>query len=287
MDNTKIITPFLAGKMPREKYASAQEFAEDVSKILAINSSAISFDLVNLPSLKGEKGDIGPRGQQGIPGVPGTPGEQGPQGPPGPPIIWKDEWANATSYSVSDLVYSGSVVYISIVDHVSNTALNEPGAGSNWQNYWAKFADYTTPINFISLTDTPSTYTGYGKHYSRVNASEDELEFSDEAEFSAYKSKSTIYTLVSSNKTLSDIDNGKILYSTSSSDYTLTISDTLTKPFHVKLITEGSGDFIIAAGGSANIRNRQGHTRTAGQWAVAHIDYRNGTNVVFSGDTDT
>lgn len=285
MDNTKIITPFLAGKMPREKYASAQEFAEDLSKILAINSSAISFDLINLPSLKGEKGDIGPRGQPGPPGPPGSPGPQGPQGPPAPPIVWKGEWANATSYEVSDLVYIGGVVYISIVDHTSNAALNEPGAGANWQNYWAKFADYATPLTFLGLTDTPASYTGYGKYYPRVTVGEDEIEFTNEAEFSAYKANSAIYTLVSANKVLSDADNGKILYSTSASDFTLTVPDTLTKPFHVKLITEGTGDFIIVGSGTANIRNRQGHSKTAGQWSVAYIDYRTGNDVIFSGDT--
>lgn len=178
MDNIKPVTPFIVGKLPREKYPTAQELAEDIANSMAIDGNAIPFPLINLPDLKGDPGPPGARGRQGPPGATGAPGEPGPQGLPGQPPVWRDAWANATSYTYGDLVTHGTKVYIAIQDHTSNTAINEPGIGSDWATYWGEYADYTAPAAFTDLTDTPATYgSGDAGKLVAVNNSENGLEF--------------------------------------------------------------------------------------------------------------
>jgi hypothetical protein len=443
MDNTRIVTPFLAGKLPREKYPIAQEFAEDLAKIMAVDASAIPFPLINLPSLKGEKGDPGPRGRQGIQGPQGQPGDQGPQGPPGPGPVWRGAWADATEYAIGDLVTQGGSVYIALQNHTSNAPVDQPGSGANWSAYWAVYGNYSslgdfvdlldvpsayapgdagklvavnatedglefitpsagaedftdlgdvpssysgaggnlvavnageTGLEFISppspgaedftdladapssysgaalqavrvnagetglefytpaggvtdftdlgdvpasysgeagkvlavngaenalefitvaggvtdftdLSDAPSSYSGQAGLYPRVNSGETALEFSDVISGSAFQGKSSLYVEITSSRSLTDADNGKILWSDDASDFTLTVPNTLTKPFSVTVKAEGTGNIIFDNDGTTAIRNRQGHDRTAGQWAMAAIDYRTGNDVVLSGDT--
>lgn len=444
MDNTRIVTPFLAGKLPREKYPIAQEFAEDLAKIMAVDAAAIPSPLINLPSLKGEKGDPGPRGRQGIQGIPGLPGEQGTQGPPGPSPVWRGAWANATEYATSDLVTQGGSVYIALQNHTSNAPVDQPGSGANWAPYWAVYGNYTslgdfvdlldvpsayapgdagklvavngsedglefiaaaagvedftdlsdvpsdytgeagkivavkgsedglefiaaavgvedftdlgdvpssytgaslqavrvnagetalefyTPsggggasdftdlgdvpasytgesgkvvavngsedglefitvaggvTDFTDLADTPSSYTGGAGLQVKVNSGETALEFSSEVVGSSFEGLSSLYVQITADRSLADSDNGKLLYSTSGTDITLTVPNTLTKPFCVTVKAEGTGDIIFDDDGTTVIQNRQGHDRTAGQWAMASIDYRTGNDVVLNGDT--
>lgn len=58
------------------------------------------------------------------------------QGPAG--FRWRDDWATATAYLVSDLVYVDGSLYIAKAAHTSG-ALTEPGVGANWQTVWDLF----------------------------------------------------------------------------------------------------------------------------------------------------
>lgn len=135
---TEPITPYLIGVMPKEKYATAQEFAVDLVKILAINESLIAPALIPLADLKGDKGDRGSKGAQGDVGNTGSIGPAGPAGPQGSSLVWKGAWALSVTYDSGDLVDNGSVVYIAIADNVAVSA-TEPGAGVDWATVWETF----------------------------------------------------------------------------------------------------------------------------------------------------
>jgi len=47
-----------------------------------------------------------------------------------------DAWADVTAYEQGDLVVHNSVNYYCIADHTSNEANDEPGVGTNWEDFW-------------------------------------------------------------------------------------------------------------------------------------------------------
>ncbi len=97
---------------------------------------------------------------------------------------------------------------------------------------------------------------------------------------STFTLASTAYVELTSSRPATNADNGKVLWS--SAAYTLTIPDSLTKPFSCSLRQEGSGAITVAVSGTAVLRNIDGHTKTGGQWSVAAIDYRTGNDVVLA-----
>lgn len=86
----------------------------------------------------------------------------------------------------------------------------------------------------------------------------------------------TTYTLVSG-------DNGKVIELNNASAITLTCP-VLTSGFNVLIRQTGAGQVTVATS-STTARNRQSHTKLAGQWAEASIAYRATNEFVFSGDT--
>lgn len=96
---------------------------------------------------------------------------------------------------------------------------------------------------------------------------------------------SVCYVEITASRAITDSDNGKILYTTSASNFILTFPDSLTKPFGCTLKQEGTGYLTVAVSGTAVLRSRALSTRTAGQWAMAAVDYRSGNDVVLTGDT--
>lgn len=93
-----------------------------------------------------------------------------------------------------------------------------------------------------------------------------------------------MYVQVTASRAITDADNGKILYSTSASVFTLSFPDSLTKPFQCGLIQEGTGKMTCAATGTAVMRNLMGALSTGGQWSTAYINYRTGNDVVLFGE---
>ena len=87
---------------------------------------------------------------------------------------------------------------------------------------------------------------------------------------------SNAYTLVAS-------DEGKVLLFDNASDVTLTLP-VLTAGFTCTVIQIGAGEVVFTSS-STTINNRQGHTKTADQHAIASLIYT-ATNVIYTaGDT--
>lgn len=93
----------------------------------------------------------------------------------------------------------------------------------------------------------------------------------------------TTYTLVSG-------DSGKIIRFTNASAITLTLPNSLAVGFNCTVIQAGAGQITFSPAGGANRRNRQSHTKAAGQWAVCNLQVitnsgGNTAEYVLSGDT--
>jgi hypothetical protein len=83
--------------------------------------------------------------------------------------------------------------------------------------------------------------------------------------------------------TLTSADNGKVVTLNNASAITLTINTGLGDGFNCLIVQKGAGQITIA--GNATKINRQGHTKTAGQYAVVSIVNIGGDNVIVAGDT--
>jgi len=92
------------------------------------------------------------------------------------------------------------------------------------------------------------------------------------------------YVLVTGSRSLTDADNGKVLYNNAAA--TLTVPNTLTLPFSCVIEQRVAGQITVAAGAGFTLRNIDTHTKTAGQWASATIEVIAGTtDVVLMGRT--
>lgn len=65
---------------------------------------------------------------------------------------------------------------------------------------------------------------------------------------------------------------------------TITIDNTVPQGFTMTMIQQDANQATIAAGTGLTLRNRQGHTKTAGQWAVVSVAVTS-TNLILGGDT--
>lgn len=92
------------------------------------------------------------------------------------------------------------------------------------------------------------------------------------------------YVAVTADRALTDADNGKILYNTGGTDWTLTFSNSLTLPFSCGLEQESTGALIIAAGTGAAATGYTAGDRTAGAGAGASLHCRTGWNYSVRGE---
>jgi hypothetical protein len=83
--------------------------------------------------------------------------------------------------------------------------------------------------------------------------------------------------------TLTSADNGKVVTLNNASAITLTINTGLGDGFNCLIVQKGIGQITIA--GTATKINRQGHTKTAGQYAVVSIVHIGSEQVIIAGDT--
>jgi hypothetical protein len=93
----------------------------------------------------------------------------------------------------------------------------------------------------------------------------------------------TTYTLQSS-------DRGKVVELTNGSSITLTLPSTLAVGFCCTIVQGGAGQVNVSAGSGATLRNRQSHTKLAGQWSGATLYVRTNSGgsaaeYVLNGDT--
>lgn len=107
---------------------------------------------------------------------------------------------------------------------------------------------------------------------------------------SVFVSGSSIYgqvaelTSSTSNYTLLTQDSGKFLHMSSSSAMNLTVPSGLPVGFTVSFCQNGSGQITVVASG-VTIKNRQSHTKTAGDGAVASLICTGSNGFILTGDT--
>lgn len=71
--------------------------------------------------------------------------------------------------------------------------------------------------------------------------------------------------------TTQNSDIGKIITLNNGSAITLTVHASAPVGFHCTIIQKGVGQVTVAAGGSGNVRNFNGHSQLAGQYAIGSI----------------
>ena len=98
------------------------------------------------------------------------------------------------------------------------------------------------------------------------------------------------YNDLAGNYTLAASDAGKTLRFTGASAATLTLPNNLPQGFLCSVVQVGAGQITFTASAGANRRNRQSHSKTAGQWAVCQLQVQansggSSADYVLSGDT--
>jgi hypothetical protein len=88
----------------------------------------------------------------------------------------------------------------------------------------------------------------------------------------------TTYTVIAG-------DIGKLITCNNASAITVTIPTGLGAGFHASVQQMGAGAVTVAAGAGMTRRNRQGHTKTAGQYATVAIIMTTATEFLLQGDT--
>lgn len=84
--------------------------------------------------------------------------------------------------------------------------------------------------------------------------------------------------------TLSSSDSAKIVSIDNSSDITVTVPTGLDIGFNCSFLQKGAGSISFSASGTT-INNRQSHTQTAGQYAMATLICYDTDTFVLAGDT--
>lgn len=82
-------------------------------------------------------------------------------------------------------------------------------------------------------------------------------------------------------------DSGKLITLSNAAGITVTIPQALLAGWHAVLIQIGAGQVTFAGGGSMTIRNRQSHTKIAGQYGVVSLVVYATNNVALAGDTSS
>lgn len=131
---------------------------------------------------------------------------------------------------------------------------------------------YFTGSGTAALADFPAA----GRALAATGASADLVA-------SANRQTGTTYTLQAS-------DRGKVVECTNASAITVTLPNSLSADFYCTIIQGGAGQVSLSAASGATLRNRQSHTKLAGQWASAGLWVRTNSGgsaaeYVFAGDT--
>ncbi len=96
---------------------------------------------------------------------------------------------------------------------------------------------------------------------------------------------SCITTDSSTSRTLSNSDNGKVLYFSNPSAITVTTATGLTSGFSCLLVQGGAGQITVAQGASTTRVNRSGQYKSAGQYAGISLICPVGNLFILMGDT--
>lgn len=97
----------------------------------------------------------------------------------------------------------------------------------------------------------------------------------------------TLLELSGTTHTAAAADDGKVYRLTNASGCTVTIPDSLSAGWSVGWVQVASAQSTFSVSGSMVLRNRQSHTKSAGQWAAGSLLVQAANSVVLSGDTGT
>ena len=109
-------------------------------------------------------------------------------------------------------------------------------------------------------------------------------DIADDAVTSAKLAPADVNPQTGTTYTLQESDNHKIVTLTNAAAITLTVPD-LSTGFSCVIVQGGAGQVTVAADAGVTMRNRQTHTKLAGQWASGSILFHAATEFVLSGDT--
>jgi hypothetical protein len=114
-----------------------------------------------------------------------------------------------------------------------------------------------------------------------------DFDFDDNAVFGFKASLPTEITAAT--YSVADADNGKVIRVNHASGCTVTIPSGLlttdSSGFNCSFVQVGAGAITFANDGTSAINNRQSHTKTNGQWAVASVVSTSNDVFVLAGDT--
>lgn len=96
----------------------------------------------------------------------------------------------------------------------------------------------------------------------------------------------TIVNDTTTSYTLSGSDAGKLIVLNNTSEITVTVPSGLSNGFNCTVLQKGAGAVAFSASGTT-INNRQSHTKTAGQYAMATLICYDTNTFVLAGDTTT
>ena len=94
----------------------------------------------------------------------------------------------------------------------------------------------------------------------------------------------TIVNETSTSYTLSTADAGKMIVINNSENATVTVPQGLSAGFNCSFLQKGAGSISFSASGTT-INNRQSHTQTAGQYAMATLICYDTDTFILAGDT--
>ena len=94
----------------------------------------------------------------------------------------------------------------------------------------------------------------------------------------------TIVNDTTTSYTLSASDAGKLIILNNASDITVTVPSGLSNGFNCTVLQKAAGAVVFSASGTT-INNRQSHTQTAGQYAMATLICYDTDTFVLAGDT--
>lgn len=94
----------------------------------------------------------------------------------------------------------------------------------------------------------------------------------------------TIVDETSTSYTLSASDAGKMIVIDNSENSTVTVPQGLSTGFNCSFLQKGAGSISFSASGTT-INNRQSHTQTAGQYAMATLISYDADTFILAGDT--
>jgi hypothetical protein len=138
---------------------------------------------------------------------------------------------------------------------------------SNWNNR----ADY---IRLYQIVTGTSSVTSYQDHRQVLDADQ---------RYASVNAQTVAYTLTAD-------DSNRVVEINDGTGLTLTLPNSLSVGFRCTVVQTGAGPVTFSAASGASLRNRAGHTKTNGQWAVTELYVRTNAGgaaaeYVLSGDT--